>query len=103
MELCIACGHPISRHFQDVTGVVRCIHTNRGTTTHGIIGMPYEIHCDCANYKSEAAEIRKRKRAEDEAEEQKRFDEALASLKGVRKISSVDELFSPAGQKGDGR
>lgn len=50
-EVCIGCSHPISEHFNDVTGVARCRLVIQGETTRGVIGLPYTLSCLCANFK----------------------------------------------------
>ena len=49
-EVCPACNHGVSWHFNDVTGVARCLVVHRGETTSGIIGLPWERRCPCANF-----------------------------------------------------
>lgn len=49
-EVCAHCGHGIERHFNDVTGVARCLWTERGTTDRGVIGLPFERRCGCTNF-----------------------------------------------------
>jgi hypothetical protein len=48
---CDGCGHSISKHYKDVRDVVRCTVVEHGTSSRGIIGLPYQKDCDCANYK----------------------------------------------------
>ena len=48
-KFCRACEHPVSRHYKDVEHVVRCLVVERGTSSRGIIGLPYEKYCPCRN------------------------------------------------------
>lgn len=50
LQLCEGCGHYLSCHFRDVTGVARCTVVHRGVTDRGIIGLPWERGCDCADF-----------------------------------------------------
>jgi hypothetical protein len=50
-KFCPGCDHPIARHYNDVRGVARCLVVERGTSTRGVIGLPYERSCECANGK----------------------------------------------------
>lgn len=63
---CTGCGHLRSRHFRDVDGIVRCLVVERGTSSSGVIGLPWETPCDCADYRSETGD---RARAAAEAEQ----------------------------------
>jgi len=49
-KLCEGCGHSLACHFRDVTGVARCTVVHRGVTDKGIIGLPWERHCACAEF-----------------------------------------------------
>lgn len=48
-KYCDGCGHPISRHYKDVSNIVRCVVVERGTSSRGVIGLPYEKDCLCKN------------------------------------------------------
>lgn len=50
LQLCSGCGHSLAWHFRDVTGVARCNVVHRGVTERGIIGLPWERHCECADF-----------------------------------------------------
>ena len=50
VEVCVGCGHPIGLHYNDVTGVARCLWKKQGTTDRGVIGMPYTQTCKCENF-----------------------------------------------------
>jgi len=45
-EVCVGCGHVISKHFNDVIGIARCLHVQRG---HGL-AEGFELPCACANF-----------------------------------------------------
>lgn len=59
-QVCAACGHSMEMHFRNVLDQVRCIITDHGVSTAGILGMPWETPCDCTDYHSERAEAKKR-------------------------------------------
>lgn len=65
-EVCAGCEHDLSRHYNDVENTVRCLYVERGTSTSGIIGLPYEVHCDCKNYRSARRESAERQQREDD-------------------------------------
>ena len=67
-EVCIGCGHSLGNHFQDVTGKVRCLFSSSGTSSEGVLGMPWAETCDCINYGSERTTHRKIKEAAEKAE-----------------------------------
>lgn len=50
-EICPGCGHPMSLHVNDVTGRARCFAVERGVSSSGVLGLPYERHCPCADFK----------------------------------------------------
>lgn len=52
VEVCVGCGHPIAMHFNDVTGVARCLVVKRrGLSTSGVVGLPLpDEPCSCANF-----------------------------------------------------
>lgn len=52
VEVCTGCGHSLSWHFNDVTGVARCLVVSHHVSTKGILGIPWEEHCPCANFQS---------------------------------------------------
>ena len=47
---CEGCGHALSWHFRDVTGVVRCTVVHSGVSDRGVIGLPWSQRCGCTNY-----------------------------------------------------
>jgi hypothetical protein len=51
-EVCAGCEHGIDLHYNDVRGVVRCLNVDSGTSSKGIIGLPYSVRCDCKDYQS---------------------------------------------------
>lgn len=75
-EACVGCGHDIEMHFQNVLGKARCLVTERGVSSSGVIGLPWEVACDCIDYHSEIAEAKKR-RDEEERRREKQWTEAL--------------------------
>jgi hypothetical protein len=77
-EACTGCGHSLSRHFRDVKGIARCLVTESGTSTSGVIGLPWELDCDCADFQSEQGD---RRRA-GEAAERARHDAFVARIVG---------------------
>lgn len=48
---CAACGHSRGKHYKDLDGVTRCNYQEHGTTSKGVIGLPYTVECDCVNLK----------------------------------------------------
>lgn len=91
-EVCTECGHPIGQHFQSIDGKVRCVFVERGFSTGGICGMPYEIHCDCVDYV--APEKRRReaaKKAENDAREKELDDLIAPILEAVKKKQNVED------------
>lgn len=50
VEVCVCCGHSIARHYEDPLKIIRCMVVERGETTSGVIGLPYERECLCSNY-----------------------------------------------------
>lgn len=52
---CSACDHPLSWHFRDVTGTVRCMMIAHSVSDKGILGIPFQERCSCANYEKQAS------------------------------------------------
>lgn len=50
MATCGNCGHPDTLHRLNAAKKFGCESSYSGTTTSGIIGEPYTIHCSCADY-----------------------------------------------------
>lgn len=73
-EICPSCEHAIGRHYADPKGVVRCMVIHRGTSTSGILGIPFEYECDCADGASSVE-----RRREEEANRQQELQEQLVS------------------------
>lgn len=65
---CTGCEHTTALHFQDVDGVVRCLWSASGVSDRGVIGMPWSITCDCADYISEQGNYRREARAREKRE-----------------------------------
>lgn len=75
-DVCLACEHSMRSHFQSVTGEVVCLVSESGTSSSGVIGLPWTRRCDCVNYESDSA-----KRARDEiAERAAERDELRARI-----------------------
>jgi len=73
-EECPGCGHSIDDcHFTNVRGVVRCTNVDSGTSSRGVIGIPYSHRCDCKNYVSESVQ----REREEEAAKELRWKEAF--------------------------
>jgi hypothetical protein len=72
----------MARHFQAVDGNVYCLCSTSGTTSRGVIGIPWTQECDCVNYFSERMKQRRsqaeRERQEGEAAIQQLVDVVLA-------------------------
>jgi hypothetical protein len=49
-EVCVACGHDIHMHFEDVTKHVQCLIRTRHRTTSGVTGLEYDVACECEDY-----------------------------------------------------
>jgi hypothetical protein len=49
-EVCPACGHNIHEHFEDVTKHVQCLVRTRHVTTKGVIGLEFDVSCECEDY-----------------------------------------------------
>lgn len=74
LDKCQGCDHRIGEHFQSVDGVVRCLHSESGHSTSGIIGMPWTSRCDCVNYKSECTTRYREEKAKQDAEHDAAMD-----------------------------
>jgi hypothetical protein len=96
---CPGCEHLLSRHYFDVTGVARCLHTERGTSSSGIIGLPWEASCDCAGGISNMAEARERRRAEEDGKLQERVNRIVGREPWVQEAERV--LSSKADESRD--
>lgn len=59
VEVCVGCEHPIAKHFESVDGKVRCLVVEHGTSTRGVIGIPYTNDCDCVDFVSVRAAERR--------------------------------------------
>lgn len=88
-EICVGCNHTIGMHFQSVDGKVRCLMPESGTSTSGVLGMPYTMHCDCVNYVSERMKEQQRREQEEDARFQEVTDRLLAEIKR-RKEQIID-------------
>ena len=84
-EACVACGHDIEMHFQNVLGKVRCLVTERG-----ILGMQWETACDCTDYRSQQAEA-KRRQDEEDRRRQKQWTDALVQRLSDEKTHEVHD------------
>ena len=71
---CGGCFHPLSRHYRDVTGVARCLATDSGYSTAGVIGLPWKYECDCEEFVS-PQKLMEIKRHQQEKERQQKFIE----------------------------
>ena len=45
-EVCVGCTHSIALHFNDVTGVARCLWSR----ISNFLGLVNQSGCDCANF-----------------------------------------------------
>ena len=61
--ICI-CGHAEHQHRATPSGRFVCCAVTHGTTSSGVIGLPYSYECECVNYRTEFTE-RQRKIAEE--------------------------------------
>jgi hypothetical protein len=73
-KCCESCKHPLSEHFRDVTGTVRCLHSDSGYSTSGIIGVPWTMRCDCADMIS----ARSVQREAEKQKERERFRKSVS-------------------------
>lgn len=65
-QVCKGCEHPLSRHYKAADDSIRCLVTDSGLSSSGIIGMPYSRSCDCVNGVSKASTYKQsRQRRED--------------------------------------
>ncbi len=53
------CGHDERLHHATPSGRFPCAHVRSGTSTRGIIGLPYSHRCECESYRpaSERAQV----------------------------------------------
>jgi len=78
---CPGCEHDLDLHYRSLAGNDKCLAEESGVSTSGIMGLPWNWHCDCTNGVSEYADrIRERRRAED-AERQEYIDKLVAAVK----------------------
>jgi hypothetical protein len=80
-DVCPGCEHSLSRHFRDVTGVVRCLVTHSGVSDRGVIGIPWRTECDCAGGKSKSTDERRTHEAREKAERDAWMEELAASIR----------------------
>lgn len=88
-DVCAGCDHSLSRHFVDVTGVVRCLVTESGHSTSGVIGLPWSVACDCADYRSKQANYRRAVEAKERAEHDAVMAEFAAAFPAVNPVSDI--------------
>jgi len=77
-EECPGCNHLWDIHFRNIKGIVRCTHIETGTSSRGVIGIPYSIRCDCRNGVSVIATERRAKSETDITRFQKEFRKICA-------------------------
>lgn len=80
---CPGCEHPLSQHFKDVTGVVRCLYSRHGLSDRGVIGIPWTEHCDCADYVSVQGDQR---REQERLEREESEARTAAMVERIRQV-----------------
>lgn len=75
-SFCSGCNHSLSRHYKDVTGVVRCLVLEVHISSGGLTGFLANYMCDCADGISESADKERQRKAE----EKRKFDEAVNKI-----------------------
>lgn len=68
-DVCPGCEHGLRGHFVCLTGEVVCLVSHSGTSSSGVLGIPYTVHCDCVNLKSAMADARRAQAAALKAEQ----------------------------------
>lgn len=79
-SVCEACGHLIGEHFRSVDEKVRCLHSESGVSTSGVLGMPWTSKCDCVDYVSPHTARKREEQAREEREEKELRDKSYAEL-----------------------
>ena len=90
-EICAGCGHSLGSHFESVDKHVRCLVTEHGTTTGGVIGLPFTHSCDCVDYVSPKMD-RQRGREKREREEREAVYEKIKAAIAAGNIKT----YTPA-------
>lgn len=94
-DACAGCLHAIARHYTDPSGTIRCLWSERGTSRAGVIGIPYERYCDCANYVSvetTARHERETKKRDEDRERMKAWAaEHLPNAKEMERAFTKEE------------
>ncbi len=85
---CPGCDHPFAKHFVDVTGVARCLHVAHGTSSTGVMGVPWTWECDCADFRSEQTLNRREIEATDTAADERRVQALVDEI--VRKCGLTE-------------
>lgn len=80
-EICAGCDHLIALHFKDIREVIRCTNVDSGTSSRGVIGIPYSQRCDCKNYVSQTVERQREEAAVEESRWQEAFKTRLDKVK----------------------
>jgi hypothetical protein len=81
-EVCPGCDHNMRSHFVSVTGEVICLVSHSGTSSSGVIGIPWTTHCDCVNHESPSTKERREHEAAERARSEAWIAEVRASLHG---------------------
>lgn len=75
-KICEGCDHSLGSHYKAADDSVRCLVTDSGLSTSGVIGMPWSWSCDCVDGVSEAANYQREKQKREDAER----DEAIRKI-----------------------
>lgn len=80
-KYCDSCGHSLKRHYKDVENNIQCNVVESGTSTRGVIGLPYRNECDCENYQSKIGQYRKAKKKQEEEEDERQLQRIIGIAK----------------------
>lgn len=72
--ICPACEHSLGRHYRAADDTIRCLITESGTSTSGVIGLPWSRACDCRNGQSKHTDARRSREAAKAREDTEYFE-----------------------------
>lgn len=94
-EACSSCGHDITMHFASVAGPVRCLVTESGQSTSGVIGLPYHYQCDCIDFTSASGESRRKREQQERSEHEAWVEELRAKIAASSLRSALPARTDP--------